>query len=303
MLSKPLISIVLPTYNRKGVLERAINSVIKQSYHNWELIIIDDGSTDGTDKLMKRYEKQNNIKYIKQPNRGVSISRNKGISLSKGEYIAFIDSDDEWIEEKLETQVVFINRYNEIALTFSNASLIKPDGTITKKPEIIKHDRDEIYDLENVFKDPYFGIPTVMIKKKILDEVGSFDESLNTAEDIDLFLRISLDNPVGYQHKKLVNVYITEGSLSSTKGRTKGTISTFENNIFVMKKFIEKNKNICIEKKCDINGSMFNLYCSYARALLCCGMKKEARKKILSAHEYKRSIESFYLLFKTYYNA
>jgi len=301
MLETPLISIVLPTYNRRGVIERAINSVARQSYHNWELIIIDDGSTDGTDELIKRYRGKDNIKYLKQINRGVSVSRNKGISLSKGGYVAFIDSDDEWMEGKLASQLDFFNHHDEIALVFSNATLIRPDGTIASKPEIIKHNHDEIFGLENVFKDPYLGIPTVMIKKDVFDVVGNFDESLNTAEDIDLFLRISLKKPIGYQHEKLVNIYTTEGSLTATKGERIGTISTFENNIFVMKRFIDKNKNICIKNNCDINGAMFNLYCSYARALLSGGNAKESRDKILSAHKYKKTIESFYLLLKTYY--
>ena len=300
MLEKPLISIVLPTYNRKGVIGRAINSVIRQSYHKWELIIIDDGSTDGTEEFIRTYGNSYNIKYVKQPNRGVSISRNNGISLSKGEYIAFIDSDDEWIERKLEAQLDFFNLHTEIALVFSNANLIKPDGIIASKPEIIKHDRDEIFTLESVFKDPYFGIPTVMIRKDIFDIVGKFDESLNTAEDIDLFLRISLKKSIGYQHDKFANIYISGGSLTSSKGKEKGTISTFENNILVIKRFIEENKYICIENNCDINGAMFNLYCSYARALLSGGNMKQARDKIISAHKYKKSIELYYLFIKTF---
>ncbi len=101
----PLISVVLPTFNRKRLLPRAINSVLNQTYKNLELIIIDDGSTDNTEEIVKAYS-DTRIRYCKQKlNRGGSAARNAGIKLAKGELISFQDSDDEWLPEKLERQV------------------------------------------------------------------------------------------------------------------------------------------------------------------------------------------------------
>ena len=103
----PLVSIILPTFNRSHIIDRAITSVFGQTYTNYELIVIDDGSTDDTQALIMGHGDK--IHYIKQDNHGVSAARNAGIRVAKGDYIAFIDSDDAWHSEKLEAQISFFN--------------------------------------------------------------------------------------------------------------------------------------------------------------------------------------------------
>ena len=101
----PLISVIIPTFNRAHVLLRAVDSVLKQSYKNFELIVIDDGSTDHTDELLSSYVREGKIQYLKQENKGVSSARNFGVKSSKGDWLAFLDSDDEWLKGKLQKQV------------------------------------------------------------------------------------------------------------------------------------------------------------------------------------------------------
>ena len=112
-MNKPFFSIILATYNRAYCIENAINSVINQSFNNWELIIVDDGSTDNTEKVVKKYLKDKRIKYIKlERNSGVNIARNSAIKESKGEYIVILDSDNEFKENILETYVKYIKKEN-----------------------------------------------------------------------------------------------------------------------------------------------------------------------------------------------
>lgn len=133
------VSIILPTYNREKYLKQAINSVINQSFNNWELIIIDDGSNDSTNYLIKTYtDKYPNIKYFFHTNRGVALSMNKGLELSRGDYITFIGSDDEYLEDHLKLRIDFFSSHPNIELTHSTVKIIgdeyvKDKNDLTKK--------------------------------------------------------------------------------------------------------------------------------------------------------------------------
>jgi glycosyltransferase involved in cell wall biosynthesis len=291
MKSDKLISIILPTYNRAHCVTRAIDSAIYQTYKNIELIVVDDGSTDNTEEVLKKYTDK--VVYIKQGNAGASAARNTGISKAKGEYVAFIDSDDVWLSNKLEKQVLCFDKNPEISLVFTNVTIINEDGSKSKKPEKINHIKDDIYDIDMVFQDPYFGLPTVIIKKNIMLETGLFDETLKTAEDLDLFLRVSLDTKVAYLHEKLVDVYITEGSLSADEG-------SYEDNLRVINRFVEENNEKLLSHNCKINNVLFNINYDYAESLLWYGKSKQARDRLQIAHQYNKSFKSIYLYAKTF---
>ena len=112
MNKQPLISVIIPTYNRENIITRAIDSVIHQTYKNWELIIVDDGSKDKTEEVIKPYLKNHKVSYHYQKNKGVCEARNYGIKKAKGEYIAFLDSDDEFEENKLSVQLCEMKKHN-----------------------------------------------------------------------------------------------------------------------------------------------------------------------------------------------
>lgn len=122
MNKNPTVSVIIPTYNRAHLVGRAIQSVLNQTYKDFELIIVDDGSTDNTEDIIKKYQKKDErIKYIRRKkNKGGSVARNTGINAAIGEYIAFLDSDDEWLTEKLERQMkVFKSTSSEVGVVYS----------------------------------------------------------------------------------------------------------------------------------------------------------------------------------------
>ncbi|MBI5404556.1 MAG: glycosyltransferase family 2 protein [Ignavibacteriae bacterium] len=141
MKTKTEISIILPVFNRKNKIRRAVNSVLKQTYKNWELIIVDDGSSDGTEKAVFTYlKKYNNIRYTRHSNRGTAISLNEGIKLACGKFITFIDSDDEYCRNHLSDRIYYFRKYKDTELIHStckfigsDADLLVPDAADTKK--------------------------------------------------------------------------------------------------------------------------------------------------------------------------
>lgn len=203
-MQKELVSIILPTYNRDWIISRAIESVLSQSYTNYELIIIDDGSTDNTLEVIEPYG--NKVKYFYVENSGVAAARNKGISLSEGEFIAFIDSDDIWEVDKLEKQVLLfdnnpsydlcycgVNYYHNNALerdTLSHYGLIK-NGFVFSK----------------LLKKPSIATSSVVIRAKILKNIGTFNENFKLFEDRDLWLRIALNHRIYFLPNILVKMH------------------------------------------------------------------------------------------------
>jgi glycosyltransferase involved in cell wall biosynthesis len=195
------ITVIIPTYNRYTFLQRALNSVFAQKYLPKEVIVIDDGSCDETFKIQNDFP---NIKYIYQENSGVSAARNRGMKEAKNEWIAFLDSDDTWHKEKLREQILFHENNPNIFMSYTDEVWIRDDKEV-KIPKKFKKLGQDIF-LENL---SYCNIApsSVMLHKKLIDEVGSFDEDLEICEDYDLWLRIVLNYQVGYIHQKLIGKY------------------------------------------------------------------------------------------------
>lgn len=186
-----MISVVIPTYNRYSFLEKAVKSVLKQSLKDFELIVVDDGSEDGTRKLIQSFPDER-IRYFYQGNRGVSVARNKGIVESKGDLIAFLDSDDCWKEKKLEKQVKFME--SSSCLISHTQELWYRRGKILNQKK--KHRKCSGDLFEKSLEICSISMSTVMIRKSLFGEVGLFDENLPVCEDYDLWLRITSKYPV-----------------------------------------------------------------------------------------------------------
>ena len=194
--TQPLISIIIPTYNHAKFISKALNSVISQNYKNWEAIIIDNNSIDQTEKILSRY-KDPRIKNIKINNNGIiAKSRNLGIELSKGEWIAFLDSDDWWTEDKLQICVNNINKDVDFIYHDLEVKGLKPKFFIKKK--IFKGRQLN----RPIFKDLLFGmikegnaIPnsSVFVRKKIITGIGGISENPNlvASEDYNTWLRVA----------------------------------------------------------------------------------------------------------------
>lgn len=210
---KSLVSIVMPTYNCAKYIEESIISVINQTYTNWELIIVDDCSTDNTEELVKKYcKKDNRIKYSKLDfNSGAAIARNKGIEQARGKYIAFLDSDDLWLEEKLEKQISFMekNKYN-----FTCTNYMQIDEKGQENGVIIKSKKK--VDYNGVLLSCPIGNSTVVYNVK---ELGKFVvPNIRKRNDDALWLQILKKEKYAYGLNEVLMKYrIRSNSISSNK--------------------------------------------------------------------------------------
>jgi glycosyltransferase involved in cell wall biosynthesis len=194
------ISVVIPTHNRREKLRRAIESVRAQTLSPQEVIVVDDGSTDGTLEMLQD-RALSNLKVVGQTNRGVSAARNSGIRASKNEWVAFLDSDDWWLPGKLEQQAQFHKRFPEYLISQTDEIWIRNNLRINPK----KYHRKRAGWIFNLCVERCMITPSaVMINDRVFQEVGVFDESLPACEDYDLWLRVTDKYPVGLLDAKLV---------------------------------------------------------------------------------------------------
>lgn len=193
-MNKGLVSIITPVYNGQDFLDRSIKSVLAQTYENWELLLIDDGSSDNSVQIIKYYLEDNRIKLLRnESNSGIPTTRNKGIENSTGEFIALLDQDDEWLPHKLEKQV---NRFLEIddsfGLIYSNVEVRTDQGILADQKKEIEPEVSIQSNLELMLSRNLITSPTAMVKRKALEEVGLFDESIRWGgDDYDLWIRIA----------------------------------------------------------------------------------------------------------------
>ncbi|RJR24483.1 MAG: glycosyltransferase [Desulfobacteraceae bacterium] len=186
------VSIIIPTYNRAGQIGRAVSSVLEQSFKDFELIIVDDGSTDNTSDLLKN--NRSSIVYIRHHrNLGVSAARNTGILCARGDLIAFLDSDDYWLKDKLSNQVEFFAR-NPQALICQTQEYWHRNGKRVNPQK--KHLKPSGLIFEQSLKICLVSPSAVMMRRCLFDEVGLFDEKLPVCEDYDLWVRISCKHPI-----------------------------------------------------------------------------------------------------------
>jgi len=195
------ISVFIPTYNRYTFLKRALESVYTQTYTPAEVIVIDDGSTDNTNQILQDFP---NIIYIYQENSGVSFARNLGIKNANYEWIAFLDSDDEWDKNKLKLQVEFHQNNPKILMSYTDERWIR-DSKEIKIPKKFKKIGGFIFD--ECLSHCIIAPSATLIHKDLLERVGVFDENLEVCEDYDLWLRVALENEIGLVDEKLITKY------------------------------------------------------------------------------------------------
>lgn len=197
------ISVIIPTFNRYSVLDRALRSVFAQSYdlNLCEIIVIDDGSTDRSLNIKQDFPA---IRYFYQKNKGVSSARNFGVKKAKFEWIAFLDSDDEWEKDKLKEQVNFHLKNPEIKISYTDERWIR-DGEDINIPKKFAKYSNNIF--EHSLSHCIIAPSSTIIEKKLFNKVGMFDETLEVCEDYDLWLRISLSEEIGLVDKKLIVKY------------------------------------------------------------------------------------------------
>ncbi len=199
MNSKISISVIIPSYNRCFLLERSIKSVINQSLAPSEIIVVDDGSTDDTFNMVKSYFPK--IKYFYNTKKGVSAARNLGILKSTGNWICFLDSDDEWKKNKLARQKKYILKNATAKFIHTNEIWLK-NGKLLNQKKI--HKKEGGYIFENCLKLCCISPSSVMIRKDIFKNFGNFDENFQVCEDYELWLRISSKSKIDFIDDELL---------------------------------------------------------------------------------------------------
>lgn len=205
-MTKPFVSVIIPTFNRKQLCKRAVASVINQTYTNFELIVVDDCSTDGTsaEYLFGKNRDQKYLYLRNKINAGVSKSRNTGVSRSPAEWVSFLDSDDEWHREKLEKQVEWISENPDYDIVQTKEIWIRK-GVRVNPPKT--HEKIAGYIFRESLERCMITPSSVMLKKRLFTEKGRFNESIPACEDYGLWLRITLNNPVGLVDELLLTRY------------------------------------------------------------------------------------------------
>ena len=193
----PFVSVIIPCFNGEKFIGEAIESVLNQTYQNWELIIVDDGSTDNSKKIIKQYcIADKRIHYIQnKKNKGIPSTRNTGIKISNGEYIAFLDQDDLWMKDKLDLFIREFNRYDtKVGIIFSDIEIVFADDIIRRNYKKVNYYKIQKLNKRNfikkLFTENFIITPSqVILRKECFNKLGLLDERLHGGDDYDFWLR------------------------------------------------------------------------------------------------------------------
>ncbi|MDP3704046.1 MAG: glycosyltransferase [Candidatus Omnitrophota bacterium] len=221
----PTVSVITPTYNRAALVREAIESILAQTFADWEAVVVDDGSTDSTPEILRDYARRDpRIRVARQNNQGLTAARNHGLRLAQGEFIAFLDDDDLWLPEKLHVQVAFMRTHPQAALSYSRFYLLGSRNggqpVYPKRPGMTYRE---------LVQGNFIQVPTVMVRRNGLDAVGEFSPAYRGAQDFDLWLRIARRYPIGFIDQPLA-CYRKHGANMTAK-----LVPMYEERIAVLK--------------------------------------------------------------------
>ena len=263
VVDSPKVSVIVPTYNRADRLERALNSIVSQTYQDFELIVVDDGSTDKTSQLMKSFPKAQYF-YIKK-NSGVSKARNVGLAFAKGELICFLDSDDLWKEKKIQIQPLWLENNKDSQICYTDEIWVRNGVRVNPMNRHRKYSGDIFrHCLGLCIVSP----SSVMIRAKLFDEIGNFDESLPACEDYDLWLRIASKYAFHFIEEPLIIKY---GGHSDQLSKKYWGMDRFR--VVALKKLLDQNS--LDKEKLKLTRSVFLEKCS----ILIKGFEKRGKKE------------------------
>jgi glycosyltransferase involved in cell wall biosynthesis len=197
----PTVSVIIPTHNRAWALTRAIDSVLAQEFRDFEIVVVDDGSTDHTSEILQSYSQ---ICIVKQDHRGVSAARNAGIARAQGRLVTFLDSDDSWLPSKLSVQIEFFNARPDALICQTEETWIRHGHHVNPKK---RHRKFSGMIFERCLELCIVSPSAVMMRRSLFDKIGAFDEALPVCEDYDLWLRIACRLPVYLIKQPLVIKY------------------------------------------------------------------------------------------------
>lgn len=227
---KPIVSIILPTYNRADLLPAAIETVLNQTYSNWELIIWNDGSTDATKSILKKYSDLR-IRCIEDVNHGKSWALNRGIEVSSADYIAFLDDDDQWTPQKLQLQVKAMENHPDVEMLFGNYDNLnlstgrrgqgfQQNQAGLSQVKVVRSQTDKLNLVQDGFlkgiaRENFIAFDSVLIRKKTIQKIGDFNENLRNGEDFEYWWRLGLTGAkIAYMDDVILNRVKYPNSLS-----------------------------------------------------------------------------------------
>jgi glycosyltransferase involved in cell wall biosynthesis len=226
----PRVSVIIPTFNCRRFLGQAIESVFAQSYTDYEIIVADDGSTDDTREIEARYEGK--ITYLYQSNRGPSSARNLALSKASGEFIAYLDADDMWYPQKLETQVAFLKTHRDCGFVHSDFATIDETDRVIRRRFNHEPSREVPQGacMMDLLRRCHIQIPTVVERHECLRKIGQFDERIKGVEDYNRWILLAMEGfRLGYIDEALAMYRWTPGSVSSSERRmSEGFLMMFE---------------------------------------------------------------------------
>ena len=212
MVKNPLVSIIIPSYNHAKYIKKCLHSAISQTYSNFEIIVIDDGSSDGSHDLLTKLSRQHNFKYVHRENKGLIATLNEALELVNGTYFTMLGSDDYFEKDKLKLQVEYFKHNPEVALCYGELTYIDDKGTVKKKAKTKHYKNGMVF--KKLLNSCFIPLPTVMLKTDVVKEFGGFDSRF-FLEDYPLWLKITQKYPVGHINKNLTFYRLHNNNVSS----------------------------------------------------------------------------------------
>jgi len=203
---RPFVSVIIPTFNRLNLLKQTVTSVKNQTFRDFEIIIVDDGSSDGTWEWL---EPQPDIRILRQQNSGIALSRNNGAAIAQGEWLAFLDHDDLWAKEKLAVQAAFVKKNPDVALVAAKHVRL---GEKYCPPRRVIWTKGDLF--VKAFCESFIHTSSVMIRKDIFDKIGGFSPRYRFADEFDVWLKITRDYNIAYVNQPLVFIRLYEANTS-----------------------------------------------------------------------------------------
>lgn len=226
MSQEPLVSVVMATYNMAAYLPLAVRSALDQTYRNLEVLIVDDGSTDGTRGTVEPLLGDRRVRYLHQQNRGQAAAKNHGVREARGEYVAFLDADDLWVRDKLELQVPLLVGSAAVGVVYSKMAYIDETG---KELGISDYGLFRGRVSGPLLISNFIGFGTSVAKRQCFERLGGFDEAMRMGIDYDLWLRFSTEYEFDYVDRPLLRYRVWSGQMSNNcRGRYLSGIATMQ---------------------------------------------------------------------------
>ncbi len=271
----PSISVVIPTFNSAQYLGRAIRSALAQTVQPLEIIVVDDGSTDNTADIVATY--RDAVRLYCQPNGGAAAARNTGIRAARGSHIAFLDSDDYWLSTKLECQIQVLRRFPTVPLVSTLWRWLPfgsdPAQADFQGPAPDPHAIEIKPGWRTLLPDPYLGTPTVLVATDAAREIGGFDTTLPSSEDVDFFLRICGGETYALVRQPLIAAQLRSGSLTQTE---RGA----HYNLLVLDRLAKTHPEMALEHAALLDSCRLAIYNRWIRGLIVRGEGASARAKL-----------------------